>query len=75
MHGERSRWEMQLLVSSCRERKRAHPKMVFVHNQSQESSSIDLLEVGMEVVDPGPRPPFFFPYCVHNFYFFIFLSC
>jgi hypothetical protein len=72
MHGERSRWEMQLLVSSCRERKRAHPKMVFVHNQSQESSSIDLLEVGMEVVDPGPRPPFFFPSLRSRIFIFLF---
>jgi hypothetical protein len=29
------------------EHKRAHPNMVSVHDQTQESSSIDLLEVGM----------------------------
>jgi hypothetical protein len=30
---------------TLKERKRAHPNMVLVHDRSQESSSIDLLEV------------------------------
>jgi hypothetical protein len=37
-----------------------HPNMVLVHDPSQESSSIDLLEVGGWVEDLGPGP-FFFP--------------
>jgi hypothetical protein len=40
------------------ERKRTHPNMVLIHDPSQESSSIDLLEVGIGVVDPDLDPFF-----------------
>jgi hypothetical protein len=36
---------MHVRSSGCKERKRAHPNMVSVQNQSRESSFIDLLEV------------------------------
>jgi hypothetical protein len=38
--------EKCICSSGCKERKRAHPKMVLVHDPSQESLLIDLLEVG-----------------------------
>jgi hypothetical protein len=39
--------EKRICSSGCKERKLAHPKMVWVHDRSRESSSIDLLEVNM----------------------------
>jgi hypothetical protein len=36
----------RICSSGYKERKRAHPNMVLVHNQLLESSRIDLLEVG-----------------------------
>jgi hypothetical protein len=46
MHRERSGWCVHILSSSCKERNRAHPNMVSVHDRTQTSSSIDLFEVG-----------------------------
>jgi hypothetical protein len=57
--------EMHVRSSSCKERKHAHPNMVLVHDQSQESSPIDLLEVGMRWSTPPPL--FSWLSCVPNF--------
>jgi hypothetical protein len=46
MHRERHGCDIRLLVSGCKDHQRAHPNMMSVHSL-QESSSIDLLEVGM----------------------------
>jgi hypothetical protein len=40
---------MRLLVSGCKERKRVHSRVMPVHPRLQESSFIDLFEVGMGV--------------------------
>jgi hypothetical protein len=36
----------RVCLSGYKERKRAHPNIVLVHDRSHESSRIDLLEVG-----------------------------
>jgi hypothetical protein len=45
MHRERSIRQMHVRLSGCKKLNHAHPNMVSVHDRTQESSSIYLLEV------------------------------
>jgi hypothetical protein len=48
LDASRACWVQDAFVFiTCKERKREHPNMLSVHDRSQESSSIDLLEVDM----------------------------